>query len=80
MGTLIKQECFKLFKKKSTFIAPIVFILLMVAQGYIATKYNEIFTPQESFTSAYNGFSWFAIYINYSSKYNHFNGISLRYD
>ncbi|HDC6371310.1 TPA: ABC transporter permease subunit [Staphylococcus aureus] len=29
-------------------------------QGYIATKYNEIFTPQESFTSAYNGFSWFA--------------------
>jgi ABC-2 type transport system permease protein len=32
----------------------------MVAQGYIATKYNEIFTPQESFTSAYNGFSWFA--------------------
>ncbi|HDC5722687.1 TPA: ABC transporter permease [Staphylococcus aureus] len=60
MGTLIKQECFKLFKKKSTFIAPIVFILLMVAQGYIATKYNEIFTPQESFTSAYNGFSWFA--------------------
>ncbi|HIE6873327.1 hypothetical protein ACCB39_11335, partial [Staphylococcus aureus] len=24
MGTLIKQECFKLFKKKSTFIAPIV--------------------------------------------------------
>lgn len=57
MGTLIKQECFKLFKKKSTFIAPIVFILLMVAQGYIATKYNEIFTPQESFTSAYNGFS-----------------------
>lgn len=47
MGTLIKQECFKLFKKKSTFIAPIVFILLMVAQGYIATKYNEIFTPQE---------------------------------
>ncbi|MFG6183636.1 ABC transporter permease, partial [Staphylococcus aureus] len=55
MGTLIKQECFKLFKKKSTFIAPIVFILLIVAQGYIATKYNEIFTPQESFTSAYNG-------------------------
>lgn len=38
MGTLIKQECFKLFKKKSTFIAPIVFILLMVAQGYIATN------------------------------------------
>ena len=79
MGTLIKQECFKLFKKKSTFIAPIVFILLMVAQGYIATKYNEIFTPQESFTSAYNGFHGLH-FINYSSKYNHFNGISLRYD
>ncbi|MDM3982440.1 ABC transporter permease, partial [Staphylococcus haemolyticus] len=27
MGTLIKQECFKLFKKKSTFIIPIIIML-----------------------------------------------------
>ncbi|WP_190317131.1 ABC transporter permease, partial [Staphylococcus argenteus] len=59
MGTLIKQEFFKLYKKKSTFIAPIVFILLMVAQGYIATKYN--ITPKETFISGFNGFSWFAL-------------------
>ncbi|HEH8083496.1 TPA: ABC transporter permease, partial [Staphylococcus aureus] len=58
MGTLIKQECFKLYKKKSTFIAPIVFILLMVAQGYIATKYN--ITPKENFTSGFNGLAWFS--------------------
>ncbi len=58
MGTLIKQECFKLYKKKSTFIAPIVFILLMVAQGYIAMKYN--ITPKENFTSGFNGLAWFS--------------------
>ncbi len=36
MGTLIKQECFKLFKKKSTFIIPIIIMLLMVVQAIIS--------------------------------------------
>ena len=36
MGTLIKQECFKLCKKKSTFIIPIIIILLMVIQAIIS--------------------------------------------
>ncbi len=58
MGTLIKRK-YK-FLKEINFYRTYCLSLLMVAQGYIATKYNEIFTPQESFTFAYNGFSWFA--------------------
>ena len=58
MGTLIKQECFKLCKKKSTFIIPIIIILLMVIR-YNLEKYDDIFSPQSSIESAFSGFSWF---------------------
>ena len=79
MGTLIKQECFKLFKKKSTFIAPIVFYSTNGCSGYIATKYNEILRHRNLLHLLIMVFM-VCIFINYSSKYNHFNGISLRYD
>ena len=59
MGTLIKQECFKLFKKKSTFIIPIIIMLLMVVQAIISKNYDDIFSPQSSIESAFSGFSWF---------------------
>ncbi len=42
MGTLIKQECFKLFKKKSTFIIPIIIMLLMVVQAIISKNYYNL--------------------------------------
>ena len=42
MGTLIKQECFKLCKKKSTFIIPIIIILLMVIQAIISKNNDDI--------------------------------------
>ena len=59
MGTLIKQECFKLFKKKSTFIIPIIIMLLMVVQAIISKNYDDVFSPQSSIESAFSGFSWF---------------------
>ena len=59
MGTLIKQECFKLYKKKSTFIIPIIVILLMVVQAIISKNYDDVFSPQSSIESAFSGFSWF---------------------
>lgn len=59
MGTLIKQECFKLCKKKSTFIIPIIVILLMVIQAIISKNYDDVFSPQSSIESAFSGFSWF---------------------
>lgn len=59
MGTLIKQECFKLCKKKSTFIIPIIVILLMVVQAIISKNYDDVFSPQSSIESVFSGFSWF---------------------
>ena len=59
MGTLIKQECFKLCKKKSTFIIPIIIMLLMVVQAIISKNYDDVFSPQSSIESAFSGFSWF---------------------
>ncbi|MCO6290368.1 ABC-2 type transport system permease protein [Staphylococcus epidermidis] len=59
MGTLIKQECFKLCKKKSTFIIPLIIILLMVVQAIISKNYDDVFSPQSSIESAFSGFSWF---------------------
>ncbi len=59
MGTLIKQECFKLCKKKSTFIIRINILLLMVVQAIISKNYDDVFSPQSSIESAFSGFSWF---------------------
>lgn len=59
MGTLIKQECFKLYKKKSTFIIPIIIMLLMVTQAIISKNYDDVFSPKTSIASVFNGFSWF---------------------
>lgn len=43
MSTLIKQECFKLFKKKSTYIIPIIIIILMLAQAVVSKNYDDVF-------------------------------------
>ena len=59
MGTLIKQECFKLFKKKSTFIIPIIIMLLMVVQAIISKNYDAVFSSQSSIESAFSGFLLF---------------------
>ena len=58
MGTLIKQECFKLFKKKSTFIIPIIIMLLMVVQAIISKNYDDIFLHNH-LLNRFSGFSWF---------------------
>ncbi|WP_180546846.1 ABC transporter permease, partial [Staphylococcus haemolyticus] len=59
MGTLIKQECFNMFKKKLTFIIPIIIMLLMVVQDIISKNYDDVFSPQSSIESEISGFSWF---------------------
>ena len=72
MGTLIKQECFKLFKKKSTFIIPIIIMLLMVVQAIISKNYDDIFLHNHLL----NHLVVFMVYlfINYSS-HHYFNGV-----
>ena len=65
MGTLIKQECFKLFKKKSTFIIPIIIMLLMVVQAIISKNYDDIFLHNH-LLNRFSGFHGLS-FINYSS-------------
>lgn len=79
MGTLIKQECFKLFKKKSTFIIPIVIIAIMLILAIVSSQYSSIFSPEENFKNGYSSFSWAIFFTHYSSKYNHYHGVSLWY-
>ncbi|MCE5150122.1 MULTISPECIES: ABC transporter permease [Staphylococcus] len=59
MVGLIKQECFKLYKKKSSYIIPIIILALMVAQAIFSKKFDDIILPQSSIKSAFSGFSWF---------------------
>ena len=66
MGTLIKQECFKLFKKKSTFIIPIIIMLLMVVQAIISKNYDDIFLHNH-LLNRFSGFHGLS-FINYSSR------------
>ena len=74
MGTLIKQECFKLFKKKSTFIIPIIIMLLMVVQAIISKNYDDVFLHNHLLNQhlvVFHGLS----FINYSSQHHYFNGV-----
>ena len=44
MGTLVKQECFKLFKKKSTYILPVIIIVIMLALAILGNHYSDVLT------------------------------------
>lgn len=59
MSTLLKQEFFKLYKKKSTFIIPIIIIFLMIAQAIVSKNSPDIFPSKTSIQSAFSGYSWF---------------------
>ena len=58
MGTLVKQECFKLFKKKSTYILPIIIIIIMLALAILGNHYSDVFNLKESFKGGFSSFSW----------------------
>ena len=66
MGTLIKQECFKLCKKKSTFIIPIIIILLMVIQAIISKNTMIFFLRNRLLNQLLADFHGLS-FINYSS-------------
>ena len=53
MGTLVKQECFKLFKKKSTYILPIIIIIIMLALAILGNQYSDVFNLKESFKGGF---------------------------
>lgn len=60
MAILIKQELFKMYKKKSSIIFPIIIFLLMVLFAFLSKEYPDIFEKELQFKSGFSGFSWVA--------------------
>lgn len=60
MNILIKQELFKMYKKKSSIIFPIIIILLMILFAFLSKQYPNIFEKEMQFKSGFTGFSWVA--------------------
>lgn len=58
MSVLIRQELFKLYKKKSTFILFAFIALIMILISILIKVEPEIFDPYEIFASAYAAFPW----------------------
>ncbi|WP_426704497.1 ABC transporter permease [Staphylococcus shinii] len=58
MGTLINQELYKIFKKKSSIIIPIIIFILMIAMAILSNNYEDILKPESQFKQGYTGFSW----------------------
>ncbi len=58
MSTLIRQELFKIYKKKSTFILFGVVTLIMILMSVVSNIKPDIIDPEDTFISAYSAFSW----------------------
>lgn len=58
MGTLIKQELYKIIKKKSSIIIPTIIFVLMIVMAVLSNNYEDILKPESQFKQGYTGFSW----------------------
>lgn len=58
MNTLISQELYKIFKKKSSIIIPIIIVILMIVMAVLSNNYEDILNPVSLFKQGYTGFSW----------------------
>ncbi|PTI74861.1 hypothetical protein BU064_12045 [Staphylococcus succinus] len=58
MTTLIKQELFKMFKKKSSIIIPILIFILMIGLAILSKNYPDIMGSKALFKQGYSAFLW----------------------
>lgn len=58
MATLIKQELFKMFKKKSSIIIPILIFAVMLGLAILSKNYPNIMGSESLFKQGYSSFSW----------------------
>jgi len=58
MLTLVRQELFKLYKKKSTLILFGIIVLIMILIGFSSKSNSDIFEPEQVFTTAYSAFAY----------------------
>lgn len=63
MITLVKQELFKLIKKKSTLVLSILLVLLMIFYAVLARRYPEILTPGPLFANMYGSTEWIIFFL-----------------
>lgn len=58
MVTLVKQELFKMFKKKSSIIIPILIFILMIGLAVLSKSYPDILGSKLLFKQGFSSFSW----------------------
>lgn len=58
MITLINQELYKIIKKKSSIIIPIIIFILMVVMTVLSYNHEDILKPESQFKQGFTGFSW----------------------
>ncbi|MDG0825907.1 ABC transporter permease [Staphylococcus equorum] len=58
MVTLVKQELFKMFKKKSSIIIPILIFILMIGLAILSKSYPDIMDSKSLFKQGFSSFSW----------------------
>lgn len=55
MITLVKQEFYKLFHKKSTYISTLILLIFMTTIGIISKVKSDIVSPKDAFSGMYDG-------------------------
>lgn len=55
---LIKQEMFKNYHKKSTFVSMIIQVLFMLSMAILSLKYSNVFNSKSLFMENYNATLW----------------------
>ncbi|WP_086428948.1 ABC transporter permease [Staphylococcus cornubiensis] len=60
MSILIKQELFKMYKKKSSIIFPIIIVIFMILFAYLSKQYSDIFNSEIQFKTGFSGITWLA--------------------
>ncbi|MGO2172878.1 MAG: ABC transporter permease [Staphylococcus equorum] len=58
MGTLVNQELYKIFKKKSSIIIPIIIFIIMIGLAVLSKNYSNVIESKLQLEQGYSGFSW----------------------
>ena len=58
MTLLVKQELFKLIKKKSTAVLSVLLVVLLIGTALLAKKYTTIIDPVEMTAQLFSATSW----------------------
>lgn len=56
MGTLVRQELYKIYKKKSTLILFGILIMIMIFVAFMSSKQPDILVPADMFIAGYSAF------------------------